>query len=273
MKRLPLIALVLALAAAGPWASAQEKGRPSGPPTPIQVFENTPRWEYSMLQLHAFPNFQPTDTDLFKLMFERVKTFRYGDDYFFLGVNSDYDNDWSARTETLYFKYAAQLSMSRCFNTWVRPLPFIRDTLWSFQVNSGDIEYLRTVWLTGIAFDIAGLPNYGWLRIYALARQEDTMDLTHQVTVIWVQPFEIGKWKFVFNGWGAHWDNDYIKDVIKFEPQLRLRLSNFVGKKNIFYNSVIGAELEIGHHYVLDPVTHELTDWECNPSIFYAMPF
>lgn len=230
---------------------------------------------YSMLQIHAFPNFDPYDKDIFKLFFDRIDDYQYGDDYFFLSVNSDYSEDWSANTETLYFKYAGNLSYKKVAgkSRWKPLMPGVRDVLMSVQVNSGDLEFLRTVWLGGAAIDIAGLPNYGVLRIYALVRQEDTQDLTHQVTVMWVQPFSTGGLNWVFNGWGAHWSNDTSHDVVKIEPQLRLRLSSFVGKKNIFYNAMIGTELEIGYHYLTDPETYELLDWKTNPSIFFAMPF
>ncbi len=230
---------------------------------------------YSMMQVHAFPNFSPTDKDLFKLMFDRIDNYRYGDDYFFLGVNSDYSEDWSANTETLYFKYAGNLSYKKVTKRPVmQPLygP-LGDVLASVQVNSGDLTYLRTVWLGGFGFDIAGLPNYGRLRFYTLVRKEDTQDLTHQITMMWVQPFSTGNIDWVFNGWAAHWSNDEVNDVIKIEPQLRLKLSSFLNKENIFYNSMIGAELEIGYNYLADPDTYELLHWKANPSVFFAMPF
>jgi hypothetical protein len=232
---------------------------------------------YSMLQIHAFPNFDPYGKDIYKLMFDRIDVYRYGDDYFFLGVNSDYESDWRAtRTETLYFKYAGNLSAKKVAGRPVmKPLfgSAVGDALLSVQINSGDLPYLRTVWLFGPAIDIAGLPKYGRLRFYFLVRKEDTQKTTHQVTAMWVQPFTFAKADWVFNGWGAHWSSDTTDDVVKFEPQLRLKLSSFLGEKNVLHSAMIGTELEVGYHYLSDPKTHELLDWRANPSVFFAMPF
>lgn len=231
------------------------------------------KYSYTMVQLHAFPDYQPLDKDIFKLMFERIGTFDYGDDYFFLGVNSDYSEDWSVNTETLYFKYAPCLSIDKVLGTKVIPTEYLGDTFLSLQVNSGDLEYLRTVWLAGLAVDLGKLPYFGRCRLYALARKEETMKLTHQVTVMWAQPFFLGNQRMIFNGWGAHWGSDFTTAVMKFEPQLRYTLSNVLRKSNPLYDAHIGVELECSYHYLLDPVTHEIRDWDYNPSVFMAWPF
>jgi hypothetical protein len=265
-------------------AQTNEAARPAAAATPgtsapgaLVVTGGAPmvpyRYSYTMVQLHAFPNYQPLEKDIFKLMFERIGTFDYGDDYFFLGVNSDYGEDWSANTETLYFKYAPCLSLDKVFKKKVIPADWLGDFFLTLQVNAGDLDYLRTVWLAGIAFDLGKLPYFGRCRFYALARKEDTMEATHQFTVMWAQPFYTGSQRWIFNGWGAHWDNDYTHDVMKFEPQLRYCLSNFLGKSNPFRDAHIGVELECSNHYLLDPETHKIRGWDLNPSVFFAWPF
>jgi hypothetical protein len=234
------------------------------------------RYTYTMLQVHAFPHYEPWGSDTIKAMFERIGTFTYGDDYFFLSVTSDHEDDWSANTGTLYYKYAPCLSLDKVFGTEIVPLDYVGDTFLTVQANSGDHPELglRTVWLGGVAFDVAKAPYYGRWRLYLLARQEESMRMTHQITLMWAQPFYVGNWRFIFNGWGAHWDNDTELDVMKFEPQLRFCLSNVLGKGNFLYDAHLGAELEMSHHYQPD-LDHpgEVMDWVFNPSVFVAWEY
>jgi hypothetical protein len=213
-------------------------------------------------------------------MFERISSGKYADDYFFFGANSaheglnaDHKRNYDETVGTLYFKYAPCLNLDHVFDADL--VPFLGDTYLSVQVNAGDRMdlSLNTVYLGGIAFDIPNLPNFGRCRLYALVRQEETMDTTHQFTIMWAQPFKTGKLNWVFAGWGAHWANDNVDDVIKFEPQLRLRLNSFVGENNFFYNGIIGTELEVSKNYLWDEQKMQLLGWEAQPSIFYAIPF
>lgn len=237
-------------------------------------------FQYSLLQMHMFPDYDPYDQGLVKLMFERISTGRYADDYFFFGANSAHPganatkkHEYDETVGTLYFKYAPCLNLDHVFDADL--VPFIGDTYLTVQVNAGDRMdlSLNTVYLAGAAFDIPNLPNHGRCRIYGMVRQEETMKRTHQFTIMWAQPFKTGNLNWVFAGWGAHWSNDTVSDVIKFEPQLRLRMNSFVGENNFFYNGILGVELEVSKGYLFDEKKMELCDWKANPSIFYGIPF
>ena len=54
----------------------------------------------------------------------------------------------------------------------------------------------------------------------------------------------------LFNGWGAHWDNDTTSDVMKFEPQLRRLAPNAFPQKHLLHGVMVGAEIEFSHHYL-----------------------
>jgi nucleoside-specific outer membrane channel protein Tsx len=262
-----LIAVALVLFVGILEAGAEESAGPQGQP-PKRFF-----YTYTMLQMHAFPGYDPYDTGIVRLMFERIGTGRFGDDYFFLGVTSYNQENYSSKVGVLYFKYAPCLSIDKVIGAKVVPVNFIGDFFLTGQVNSGDLPYLQTVWLYGIAWDIAHLPNYGRCRFYALVRKEETNATTHQYTIMWAQPFNTGRIRWIFNGWAAHWDNDTTDDVMKFEPQLRIALSSFLAESNFLRNVHIGGELEISHHYQVDPKTHEVCGWTVNPSVFCAVPF
>lgn len=266
-KSLALSAAALVVFAwMGDVRAQQTPGQPGQPPR--RYF-----YQYTMVQMHAFPGYEPYDTGIVRLMFERIGTGRFGDDYFFLGVASYNRENYSSKAGALYFKYAPCLSVDKVIGAKVVPLGFIGEFFLTGQMNSGDLPYLRTVWLYGIAWDIANLPNHGRCRFYALVRKEDQSARTHQYTMMWAQPFHIGKTRWIFNGWGAHWDNDTTADVVKFEPQLRIALSSFLAESNFLHGVHIGAELEVSHHYQVDPKTYEVCGWTTNPSVFCAIPF
>jgi len=266
-KSVALPAVALLVFACMAEVCAEEVAKSQGPPARRYFYQ------YTMLQTHAFPSYEPYDTGIVRLMFERIGTGRFGDDYFFLGVTSYNGENYSSKAGALYFKYAPCLSVDKVVGAKVVPFGFIGDLFLTGQMNSGDLPYLRTVWLYGIAWDIANLPNHGRWRFYALVRREDKNATTHQYTIMWAQPFNTGKIRWIFNGWGAHWDNDMIDDVVKFEPQLRVALSSFLAESNFLYGVHIGGELEVSHHYQVDPKTYEVCGWTVNPSIFCAIPF
>lgn len=283
IKTVATTLLLLGTTITAGWAAGTGDAGPSAPAAPSAPSAAAPSpapaaaparpyyYQYSLLQFHAFPNYQAFDKDIFKVFFERISSSKYADDYFFLGVTSSHERNWDSNVAALYFKYAPCLDLDHVFNTKI--LPVVGDTYLTVQVNAGDLDYYKTVYLAGVAVDAPALPNYGRLRAYALVRKEDTNRTTHQFTVMWAQPFTTGTLKWVFAGWGAHWNSDDVPDIVKFEPQLRLRLSSFFGENHFLSNGIIGTELEFSHHYQYEDGKDGPEDWVINPSIFYAIPF
>lgn len=277
-----MAAVLACVSYAGAQTNEAEGTKLFAPQTPAQApaLKAPYYFQYSLLQMHVFPDYQPYDQGLVKFMFERISTGRYADDYFFFGANSAHPganatakHEYDETVGTLYFKYAPCLNLDHVFDTDL--VPWVGDTYLTVQMNAGDRMdlSLNSVYLAGVAVDVPDLPNYGRCRIYAMLRHEETMKMTHQVTVMWAQSFRAFDMNWVFAGWGAHWSNDNTSDVIKIEPQLRLRLNSFAGEKNFFYNGVLGIELEASKGYLYDAEKHELCDWKVNPSIFYGIPF
>ena len=220
------------------------------------------------LQIHAEFDRQagaPTDSDILTATLEHFSEWTYGDNYFFLDIEGE--DDFEAEACTLYFEYAPRLSMDRVFDKVIVPCSFLGETYATVQYNDSDQLFINQVWLYGVSFDFDFQPNYGFSHLTFMVRDEDTQDISYQVTYVWGQPFQVAGLNMDFRGFADLWEDDE-KSVFLTEPQLRLNMSSFFDENSPFSNVAIGTELELSHNLFGDDY-----GWEFNPTIFVAMTF
>ena len=151
--------------------------------------------------------------------------------------------------------------------TKVAPLDLLGETYVTVQYNNGHEDYINQVWLSGLSIDFNFQPNYGYSSLSVLLRHEKTQDTAYQLTYVWGQPFSLFGQQFSFQGFADYWQNDS-HEVFLTEPQLRYHLSNLLGNDNLLSSAVIGSEIEISHDFF-----SEDTDWQVNPTLFFAVSF
>lgn len=227
--------------------------------------ENETYFAKTELQLHVDFNRQPIAGDILTMTLEHYSEWKYGDNFFFLDIEGK--PNFKTDAETLYYEYIPRLSLDKVFSTRILPGNYLGELYATIQYNNSDRDFINQVWLYGVSIDLLGQPNYGFSNVHFLIREEETQDTSYQLTLAWGQPFRLGDWHFVFNGFVDYWKDDS-KRVFLAEPQLRIPLSNIVGKENILSNTVVGSEIEI---------TKDLFGkgygWEINPTLFFSFQF
>lgn len=217
------------------------------------------------LQLHADFDREPQGNDIWTATFEHFSEWKYGDNFFFLDIESK--PNFKAEADALYFEYAPRFSLDNIFGVKILPVKYLGEVYATGQYNDSDRNFINQVWLYGISIDFAWQPNLGFSNIHFLVRKEKTQDVSCQLTFAWGQPFRLGNWDFSFNGFLDYWQDDE-KHVFLAEPQLRLPLSNFLGKNNFLSNASIGTEIEISRNFF-----GKDHGWEVNPTIFISLLF
>jgi nucleoside-specific outer membrane channel protein Tsx len=217
------------------------------------------------IQLHADFDREPIKSDIWTLTVEHFSEWKYGDNFYFLDIESK--PDFETQADSLYFEYAPRFSLDKMFNTKILPGKSLGELYATVQYNDSDRVFINQVWLYGISFDFAGQPNFGFSNIHLLVREEQTQKTSYQFTFVWGQPFHLGTWEFSFNGFLDYWEDDE-KQVLLTEPQLRVSLSNFVGKDNFLSKASIGTEIEISQNFFGKDY-----GWEVNPTVFFVFPF
>ena len=217
------------------------------------------------LQLHLDADRKPLDSDIWTATFEHFSEWRYGDNFFFLDAEGE--PDLSASPDTLYFEYAPRLSLNRMFDRQTASGGILGETYLAAQYNGSDRSFINQVWLYGASVDFAGRPHYGFSNLSLYVRREETQDTAWQVTLAWGQPFHLGNWRLVFQGFLDYWEND-AGTVLLTEPQLRIPLSNFLSADNVLAKASIGTEIEISRDFFGPGYGTEV-----NPTLFFAFPF
>ena len=232
---------------------------------PAAAEEKEPYFSCTELQLHADFDREPQGNDIWTATFEHFSEWKYGDNFFFLDIESK--PNFKAEADSLYFEYAPRFSLDNIFGVKILPVKYLGEVYATGQYNDSDRNFINQVWLYGISIDFAGQPNFGFSNIHFLVRKEKTQDISYQLTFAWGQPFRLGNWDFSFNGFLDYWKDDE-KHVFLAEPQLRLPLSNFLGKNNFLSNASIGTEIEISRNFF-----GKDHGWEVNPTIFISLLF
>ncbi len=217
------------------------------------------------LYVHAEVDRQPADTGIWTLTFEHFSEWRYGDNFFFLDLEGE--PDYAAQAETLYFEFAPRLSLDRVLQTDLLSPSWLGEVYATVQYNDSDRDFINRVWLYGLSVDFAGQPHHGFSNLHVLLREEDTQDLSWQVTLAWGQPFRLGGLALGFQGFLDLWEND-AGPVILAEPQLVMPLRQWVGPDHLLAHAAVGTEIEISKNF-FGP-DH---GWEVNPTLFFRLEF
>jgi len=233
--------------------------------TVTAVAEEQSFFSNTEIQLHADFDRKPIESDIWTVTVEHFSEWKYGDNFFFLDIEGK--PDFEAQADTLYFEYAPRFSLDNIFDTKILPSKSLGELYATVQYNDSDRDFINPVWLYGISLDFAGQPNFGFSNLHFLVREEKTQETSYQLTLAWGQPFHLGNWAFSFNGFLDYWEDDE-KRVLLTEPQLRISLSNLVGKDNFLSNASIGTEIEISKNFFGKDY-----GWEVNPTIFLVFSF
>lgn len=222
-------------------------------------------FSYTELQIHAEFDRKPAESDIWTAVFEHFSKWKYGDNFFFLDIEGK--PDFETEADLLYFEHAARFSFDKIFDRKILPIKYLGDIYATVQYNDSDRDFINRAWMYGISIDFAGQPNSGFSNIHFLVREEATQDTAYQLILFARQPFSIGNWNFVFKGHIDYWKDD-VKHGFLTEPQLRLPLSNFVGRGHLLSNVEIATEIEISRN-----LFSKDNGWEVNPTFFISIPF
>ncbi|MDY6994118.1 MAG: DUF5020 family protein [Pseudomonadota bacterium] len=220
---------------------------------------------HTEIQLHAELERQPANDDLWTVTFEHFSKWHYGDNFFFLDIEGE--PNFKTQADTLYFEYAPRLSLDRLLDTKLIPHESIGELYATVQYNESDQAFINRVWLYGLSVDLLGQPHHGFSQVHLLIRQEETQARALQLTLAWGQPFSLGQWRFVFQGFADYWYADD-QQVLLAEPQLRFPLANLVGDDHWLSKAALGSEFELSRNFFGQDY-----GWELNPTLFLVLPF
>lgn len=217
---------------------------------------------HTEVQLHAEIERQPANNDMWTVTFEHSSEWQYGDNFLFLDIEGE--PNFKTQADTLYFEYAPRLSLDKLLGTKLMPYKPFGELYATVQYNDSDQTFINRVWLYGLSVDLLGQPHHGFSQLHLLVREEDTQKRALQFTVAWGQPFTLGQWQFVFQGFADYWHHD----AVLAEPQLRFPLANLVGGDHWLSKAAIGSELELSRNFFGQDY-----GWELNPTLFLVVPF
>lgn len=219
--------------------------------------------------------------DILTASFVHFSEWKYGDTFAWFDIEGE--DDYKAELAQFYGEIGTRFSLDKIIlgpeKNKLLPVSFIKESYVKLEYNAGSpfegFDYIDDAVLYGMSFDFdLGQPNFGFSNLtlfvkdYTAVDGRDSSDTTWQVTLAWGQPFSIGFLDMDFQGFIDVWEyND--ETVFLSEPQLRLKLSSFVGKDNFLSDTEIGLEFEISNRFF----NQQDSDWYVNPTIFWAMVF
>ena len=174
---------------------------------------------------------------------EHFSTWAYGDNFFFVDYNRDFDGAGSKTDE--YGEYWGHLSASKIFG-FDMGNSFIRDVNLGFGVNAAtDLTILA--YGPRVDFNIPGF-NLLTFGLYAYNNVDDpfgrSLDTTYQATVVWNAPLiqrgNINLWTQGFVDFIGD-QNSGVASQIVFQPQVRLDLGQALGRT--------AGKVEVGLEY------------------------
>lgn len=174
---------------------------------------------------------------------EHFSTWAYGDNFFFVDYNRDFDGAGSKTDE--YGEYWGHLSASKIFG-FDFGNSIIRDVNLGFGINAGtDLTILA--YGPRVDFNIPGF-NVLTLGFYGYNNVDDpfgrSLDTTYQATVVWnaplIQQGRINLWTQGFVDFIGD-QGSGVDDQIVFQPQLRLDLGQALGRT--------AGKVEVGVEY------------------------
>lgn len=174
---------------------------------------------------------------------EHFSTWAYGDNFFFVDFNRDFDGAGSKSDE--YGEYWGHLSGSKIFGFDLGN-SFIRDVNLGFGVNAGTdltiLAYGPRVDFNIPGFDLLTVGFYGYNTIDDPFGR--SLDTSYQATVVWSAPLirqgRINLWTQGFVDFIGD-QNAGVDDQIVFQPQLRLDLGQAMGGS--------AGKVEVGFEY------------------------
>jgi nucleoside-specific outer membrane channel protein Tsx len=173
--------------------------------------------------------YRVVDHQQWRLRFEHVSKYRYGDNFFFFAVQNP-----TAAGTNIYSEFAPRLSFSKISNKRVG-LGFIKDTLLAGQLNYNGIG--TRVYLYGIGFDLS-IPYFKFFQLNFYRRKNPTFsDGTFQITPVWLLPIKLGRFNLTYNGFLDYTGSEnHLKTHLLSRSQLLADLGELTGKaKNTLY--------------------------------------
>ncbi|PWE30514.1 hypothetical protein DDZ14_15255 [Maritimibacter sp. 55A14] len=165
---------------------------------------------------------------------EHFTAFEYGDVFFFVDLNQDFDGPASGRDTDQYGEIYGHLS-AKTVGLDFSDSGLIRDVGLDVGINQGT-DFLVGLYGARVDFNVPGF-NVLTFGLYAYDNLEDpfdrNLDTTYQATVVWNAPFEIGGQKFSTQGF-IDFIGDQgsgVDDQIVFQPQLRWDIGHAMGGK------------------------------------------
>lgn len=174
------------------------------------------------------------ETDRLTATIEHFSTWAYGDNFFFIDVNRDYDGTGSTSDE--YGEYWGHLSAAKIFGYNFGD-GILRDVNLGFGVNAGTDFVVGAV---GPRVDL-NVPGFDLFTVglYAYNNIDDpfgrNLDTTYQATWVWNAPLvDKGRWKIWTQGFVDYIDDQGsgVDHQIVFQPQVRLDLGRLTGLQN-----------------------------------------
>jgi nucleoside-specific outer membrane channel protein Tsx len=140
------------------------------------------------LQFLAGQNYKLGKDSRALFTFEHANTFTYGDSFLFI--------DHTIDTGT-YGEFSPRLSLGKMTGNDIS-IGFIKDLYVSSNFEFG--KNIKTRFLIGGAVDL-DIPGFVFFKVNVFRRNDPKLvGSTHQVTLAWLKPFQIGNADFVFEG-------------------------------------------------------------------------
>lgn len=136
--------------------------------------------------------YRAEDRQQWRLRFEHVSRYKYGDNFFFFAVQNP-----TAPGTNIYSEFAPRLSFSKLFEQPIR-YGIIKDTLLAGQLNYNGTGF--RAYLYGLGFDL-DVPYFKVLQLNIYRRKNPTFnDGTFQITPVWVLPFSVNHVNLTYSG-------------------------------------------------------------------------
>lgn len=181
-------------------------------------------WSSTNIQYLYGTQYELGDETRSIITLEHVNAWKYGDNFFFVDITNP-DRKGTLTDTEYYGEISPRLSFSALSG---RDLSFgmVKDLLFTStaEIGQGFRNYLY-----GLAVDL-NIPNVPVAQINYYRRNEpgSGTELGHQVTLVWLAPFDIGGTSLVFEGFFDYaWGNDPKEDNIITGPRLLLDVGKF----------------------------------------------
>ena len=176
------------------------------------------------------------------MTFEHADQWKYGDNFFFLDVNTLVERDRETADTALYGEWHPRLSVSKLSGKDLSVGP-IRDVLTAHELDFGEDSL---VYLSGVGLSL-NLPGFEFANLNALFRDDVDQDgSTWQISVEWNAPIELFGWHWSYGGYiDFAGEEGNLAWNINSDTQLLLDVGERLGYKNQLW---AGIELLLRHN-------------------------